>query len=425
VPKVENEIIFHFSVEPISVEPIMKIQHTSFLTRRDFLTSLGLFGVGFVSSNILFTRNTLPTDSSIPEPGLKSDITVNNKATTTGYVYDPLFLKHTESWHPESAKRLEAIMAELKASGLLASLQQIPSRAATFDEVASVHSISHIEHVKEISQAGGGYLDPDTYTNSYTYEAAMMAAGSLIDLTLAVIAGQVKNGFAFVRPPGHHALSHRTMGFCIFNNVAIAVKLAQVKQGLERIAIVDFDVHHGNGTQAIFEEDPGVLYISTHQYPHYPGTGRAQEIGRGQGEGTIVNIPLPAGVGDDGFRAIYTELIIPLLRWFKPQLMIVSAGYDCHWDDPLAGLGLSLTGLAWISQTLVTLAAELCAGKVVFVLEGGYDLKVLSIGVANSVRALLGRDDFADPLGKSPRREPDLTEYLATVKKIHKVGASQ
>jgi acetoin utilization deacetylase AcuC-like enzyme len=347
---------------------------------------------------------------------------VNNKNRTTGYVYDPIFLKHTQPWHPESAQRLEAILAELKSTGLLESLQQIPSRAATFDELSYVHPASHIDLVKKISQSGGGHLDPDTYTTSDTYDAAAVAAGSLIDLTLAVIDGQVKNGFAFVRPPGHHALSNRAMGFCIFNNVAIAARAAQQQRDIERIAIIDFDVHHGNGTQAIFEEDPTVFYSSTHQYPHYPGTGRVQETGRGKGEGTIVNFPLAPGVGDEGFQAIYTEVLIPVIQRFKPQFMIVSAGYDCHWSDPLAGLGLSLTGMAWISKTLVNVAEELSAGKIVFALEGGYNLDILSVGVANSVKALLGREDFTDPLGKSSRREPDLTEYLAEVKKIHNIG---
>jgi acetoin utilization deacetylase AcuC-like enzyme len=243
----------------------------------------------------------------------------------------------------------------------------------------------------------------------------------LIDLTLAVIDGQLKNGFALIRPPGHHALPDRAMGFCIFNNVAIAAKAAQLQRDLERVAIVDFDVHHGNGTQAIFEKDPSILYTSSHQYPHYPGTGSLKEIGHGKGKGTIINFPLPAGVGDEGFPAIYNEILIPAMRRFKPQIIIVSAGYDCHWSDPLAGLGLSLTGMAWISQTLVNLAEELCTGKIVFALEGGYNLDVLRIGVANSIKALLGRDDFTDPWGKSPRREPDLTEYLVEIKKIHKL----
>ena len=392
------------------------------LTRRDFLTSLGLLGIGLVGNRIVSELDKSSTSRTVPEPGGKSAIPMNMKNITTGYVYDPIFLKHTQPGHPESAQRLEAILAELESSGVLASLQHIPSRAATLEELAYVHPISHIERAKQISQAGGGYFDLDTYATRDTYDAAATAVGSLIDLTLAVIDGQVNNGFAFIRPPGHHAMPDEAMGFCIFSNVAIAAKAAQLQRGIERVAIVDFDVHHGNGTQAIFEADPTVLYTSTHQYPHYPGTGSLREIGRGQGAGFTINFPLPAGVGDEGFQKIYTEALIPVMRRFNPQLILVSAGYDCHWNDPLASLGLSLTGMAWISQTLVKLAEEVCAGKIVFALEGGYNLDVLSAGVANSVKALLGRDDFTDPLGKSPRREPDLTEYLAEVKKIHHIG---
>jgi len=243
----------------------------------------------------------------------------------------------------------------------------------------------------------------------------------LIDLTLAVNDGKLNNGFALVRPPGHHATQNQGLGFCLFSNIAIAAKAAQHQRGLERIAIVDFDVHHGNGTQAILDDDPRVFFSSSHQYPYYPGTGNAREIGRGKAKGTKINFPLSVGVGNDGFKAIYTEILIPLLRRFQPQLILVSAGYDAHWNDPLAQLGLSLTGLTWISETLVSLADELCQGKIVFTLEGGYNLEVLGNGVANTIRALLGRDDFADPLGPSPWAEPDLSDYLRELKKIHQL----
>lgn len=390
--------------------------------RHDFLKILGLLGAGLVNSLVLCAFNDPVAGGTAPhgEDAPQSSSTV----LPTGYVYDPIFLKHTQYGHPESARRLKAIMQELESSGLLALLQQVPSRAATVEELAYIHPVQYVERIKAISEAGGGYLDPDTYTTSDTYEAAAVAAGSLIDLTLAVLDGKLKNGFAFVRPPGHHALPNRGMGFCIFNNVAIAARAAQQQRGIKRIAIVDFDVHHGNGTQAVFEEDPSVLYSSSHQYPYYPGTGSVQEIGYEEGKGTIINFPLPSGTGDESFQAIYNEVLIPAMRRFKPQLIIVSAGYDNHWEDLLASLGLSLKGQAWISQTLVKLAEELCEGKIVFALEGGYNLNVLEKGVANSVKALLGRDDFVDPIGKSPRREPDLTGYLEEVKKIHNIGNS-
>ena len=342
---------------------------------------------------------------------------------TTGYVYDPVFLQHTLPGHPESTRRLTAVITALESAGLLRLLEQVPSRAATWDELAYAHARSHVERVDRVSRTGGGYFDPDTYANSHTFEAAAMAAGSLIDLVSAVIDGRVSNGFAFVRPPGHHATRDRAMGFCIFNNVAIAALAARRRPTIERIAIVDFDVHHGNGTQSILEHDPDVLYVSSHQYPFYPGTGGHHEIGRGRGKGTTVNLPLPVGVGDEGFKAIYSQILIPVVRRFQPHLILVSAGYDAHWCDPLAGLGLSLTGYAWICDALLNLAEELSAGKIVFSLEGGYDLDVLTAGVANSIRLLLGRTNVDDELGVSERAEPDITNYLELVKRIH-LGAA-
>lgn len=338
---------------------------------------------------------------------------------TTGYVYDPIFLEHTKRGHPENAQRLVAIMEELERTGLLPLLTQIPSRAATPDELALIHAPSYITQVKMTSQAGGGYLDMDTYVTPATYDAAVIAAGSTVDLALAVVDGKLDNGFALVRPPGHHALNFQGMGFCIFNNIVLAARVAQKERGVERVAIVDFDVHHGNGTQPMTDADASVLFISTHQYPFYPGTGNVNEIGQGAGKGSAINLPLRAGASDVCFQALYNEVVIPALRRFRPELILVSAGYDAHWNDPLAGLDLSLTGYAWLAQTLVAAAQELCHGKIVFVLEGGYDQVVSRVGVANTFRALLGRDDFEDPLGPSPRVPPDMTEYIAEVKKVH------
>ncbi len=339
----------------------------------------------------------------------------------TGYVYDPLFLKHTQPHHPESARRLEVILSRLEADDLLSAMQEIPVRQATPEELTSVHPEPFIRRVEDISRSGGGMLDPDTYANEFTYPAAVTAAGSLIELTLSVLDGRVNNGYALIRPPGHHATRTQSMGFCIFNNVALAAQVAHLVRRLERVAIVDFDVHHGNGTQDIFEEDAGVFYISTHQHPLYPGTGGLRETGRGKGKGYTLNLPLPAGVGDEGFNRLYREIIFPLLHRFQPQLLLISAGYDAHWNDPLSDMGLSLTGLARISQMLVEQAQTLCQGRIVFTLEGGYHPVALSIGVANSIKALLGRSDFLDPLGKATVPEPDLHDYLQEVKKIHRL----
>ena len=339
-------------------------------------------------------------------------------AIKTGYVYDPIFLKHTQYGHPESDKRLEAIMDELNTSGLINSLYEIPCREANFKELSLIHTEDYINKVKDTCQSGGGNLDPDTYTTSDSFEAASKAVGGLIELTNQVTSGNLNNGFALVRPPGHHALRFRAMGFCIFSNVALVSKYVIQNSDIERIAIVDFDVHHGNGTQAILEDDGDILYVSTHQFPYYPGTGNYTETGRGNGERATVNFPLTQGVGDNGFKSIYDNVLIPVLKKFKPQLILVSAGYDAHWKDPLAGLSLSLEGYHWISKALIDIADEICDGRIIFALEGGYDLDVLKNGVANTIRALLHQEDFIDPIGKSPHEEPNIKAYIDQIKKI-------
>ena len=342
-----------------------------------------------------------------------------NDIDRTGYVYDPIFLKHTQTGHPESDKRLEAIMAELNTSGLINLLHEIPCREATFEELSLVHTNEYINSVKEKCESGGGHLDADTYTTADSFEAAKMAAGGMIDLSMDVINGKLSNGFALVRPPGHHALRFRAMGFCIFSNVALAAKFVIKNSEIERIAIVDFDVHHGNGTQAILEDNGDILYVSTHQFPYYPGTGNYTETGRGKGEGATANFPLSQGVGDTGFKSIYNNVLIPVLNKFNPQLILVSAGYDAHWKDPLAGLSLSLEGYHWISKSLINIADEICEGRIVFALEGGYNLDVLKNGVANTFRALLHQEDFVDPIGKSPYHEPDIQDYLEKIKEFY------
>jgi len=337
----------------------------------------------------------------------------------TGIVYDSIFLKHTQAGHPENADRLNAILNNLESTKLLPLLEKVSSRHALLEELCYCHYENYIERVKEVCLKGGGYLDPDTYTTEFSFDAATTAAGSLIDLINKVCSGSLKNGYALVRPPGHHALADRGMGFCIFSNAAIAAKAALKNYEVEKIAIVDFDVHHGNGTEALVKDDPNILYISTHQYPFYPGTGNKTETGSGKAAGTVMNIPLEPGVGDEGFHRIYSELVIPKLVEFKPNIIVVSAGYDAHWNDPLANLSLSLTGYSWISKTLTGISEKLCNGKIVFTLEGGYNLDVLSNGVANSVKTLLKRDDFVDLFGKPPQRETEISELLLEIKKIH------
>jgi acetoin utilization deacetylase AcuC-like enzyme len=337
----------------------------------------------------------------------------------TGYVFDEIFTKHNLSGHPENARRLTAIMDYLANANLLPALTPVSSRPASREELLRGHHPRHLQLVEETSRGGGGMLDPDTYTNEFSYEAALKAVGGLIDLAAAVLAGKLDNGFALVRPPGHHATYSRAMGFCLFANAALAARAARFDYGLERVAIIDFDVHHGNGTQAILDEDPSVLFVSSHQYPYYPGTGALGEIGRGEARGTKVNLPLRPYVGDAGFKQLYGQVVFPLVRRFQPQLILVSAGFDAHWDDPLASLGLSLTGYHWLARSLVDLAGELCAGRIVFTLEGGYNLQVLAPGVGNVFRVLLGQVEFDDPLGLSPWPEPDVVGLLTELKRSH------
>ncbi len=339
----------------------------------------------------------------------------------TGLVFDQSFTLHDFPGHPENANRLKAIIKYLKAYDFLPKLKLVTSREATVEEITRCHHPRYMQLVEEVSRNGGGRLDADTYTNHFSYDAAMKAAGGVVDLVKAVVGGQLDNGFALVRPPGHHAVPSRAMGFCLFGNVAVAARAARLDMGLERVAIIDFDVHHGNGTQDILYEDPDILFISSHQYPFYPGTGGLDEIGSGQGQGTTVNLPVSPGTGDEGFKRLYGEVVFPVVRRFQPDLILVSAGYDAHWEDPLADVGLSLTGYSRLCQDIIDLAADLCQGRIVFVLEGGYNLDVLSAGVGNTFRSLLSDSAIDDQIGVSPWREPDVSGLLGQLKKIHQL----
>jgi acetoin utilization deacetylase AcuC-like enzyme len=343
----------------------------------------------------------------------------------TGYVYEPLFLEHDLPGHPENRRRLETILRVLEEHHMRERLQFVPAEPVGRERLERVHTPSYIDLVRRVSDQGGGHLDMDTYVRRASYQAALMAAGGVIQATRAVLDQEVDNAFALVRPPGHHALRGRGMGFCLFNNVAVAARYALAERGLERVMIVDFDVHHGNGTQDEFETDPAVLYLSTHQYPHYPGTGYWNETGRGAGDGSIVNVPLSGGVGDQGMARIFREIVEPVAWRFQPQLLLVSAGYDAHWDDPLAYMLLSIEGYAAIARSLRDLAASLpeVGGRLVFVLEGGYHLQALAYSVLNTFAVLLGDEEWqvVDPLGSSPHPERPVDDIIARVKQVHQI----
>jgi len=261
-------------------------------------------------------------------------------------------------------------------------------------------------------------LDPDTSTSPESYRAALKAAGGLCQLIEEVVTGKLNNGYALVRPPGHHAERDRAMGFCLFNNVAIGAAFARRKLALERVAIIDWDLHHGNGTMHSFWEDPSVLYFSTHQYPYYPGTGAFEDVGAGAGKYYTVSVPLTGGMGDNEFRAIFRRILLPVLEQFSPQLILVSTGYDIYQGDPLGAMEVSETGFGDLMWELLQAAAKSCSGRLVAVLEGGYNLQGLAGGVACAVRALLGEHRPAEFSGDGGRARP-VIEMVMKLQKNH------
>jgi acetoin utilization deacetylase AcuC-like enzyme len=340
---------------------------------------------------------------------------------TTILTYAPA-LAHTQQGHPENQSRLAGMVERLEAMGVLAGVTAVAPQTATIEQLQRVHDLRLIEHIERVSQRGGGLLDHgDTYAKAESYELARLAAGACCQVVDQIMKGEAKKGFALVRPPGHHAEFSQVSGFCLINNIAVAARQAREVHGAKRVLIVDFDVHHGNGTQDIFYEDDTVLFASLHLFtPHfYPGIGSLQELGLQKGTGYTLNVPLPPYVGDVGYRLFLHELITPAARQFQPDLILVSAGFDAHWQDPLAMAGLSLTGYGQMAQTLVQLADELCEGRILFVLEGGYKLDVLTLGIANVFLALNGRDQIYDPIGPMPQPEQTVTDLLESLKQQH------
>jgi acetoin utilization deacetylase AcuC-like enzyme len=341
-----------------------------------------------------------------------------------GLVYDPIYLEHDTGDHVENSQRLVAAMVYLKETGIEEKLTCLPSRPALLKELEMIHAPEYISYVKSKAEKGGGWLDPDTVMSPKSYEAALYAAGGFMMAVEAVMKGEVDNAFALVRPPGHHATYDQAKGFCIFNNMAIAAKFALNKFSLNRILIADFDVHHGNGTQDAFYADPRVLYFSTHQYPFYPGTGWMNETGMGEGKGTTVNFPMAAGWGDEEYLRAFNEVLVPVARRFQSQLILVSAGFDAHWADHMAMMRVSVKGFAQMAMILKELAAEVCQGRLVFTLEGGYNLRVVTSSIKAVFDVLLSNSEIDDPLGEaSMARKPEgFDEHIEEIKRIHHIS---
>lgn len=340
-----------------------------------------------------------------------------------GLVYDPIYLEHDTGDHVENSQRLVAAISHLEETGTKQKLTMLSPRSASMEELETIHRPEYISYVESKGTKGGGWLDADTVICPRSYEVALYAAGGLLTAVEAVAKGEVDSAFALVRPPGHHAVADRAMGFCIFNNVAVAAKFALGKFDFSRVLIADFDVHHGNGTQDAFYDDRRVLYFSTHEYPFYPGTGRMEETGRGEGTGTTVNFPMSAGWGDEEYLRAFQEVLLPVAHEFQPQFILVSVGLDPHWADPLAMMRVSVQGFAQMATILKKLAAELCQGRLVFTLEGGYNLQVVACSIKAVFDVLLGHPEIDDPLGQaSTARKPEgFDRHIEAIKRIHRI----
>ncbi len=319
-----------------------------------------------------------------------------------GYILDEIFTAHrAPSGHPERPARAEAIRDALTAAGIAARGTHVPIRLATDDELARVHSAAYLDQLIKVVPGNTGWLDPDTYYSAGTWQAALSAAGAACQLATDVLQGAFREGIAVVRPPGHHATRGQAMGFCLLNNVAAAAAAARAS-GAARVAIVDWDVHHGNGTQDIFWTDPAVLYMSVHQYPYYPGSGAPTEIGGPGAKGATINVGLPGGSGDADYAAVFDHVFVPAIEQFKPDLILISAGFDAFEHDPLAGMRVTHAGFAAMASRLRATAELICGGRIVAVLEGGYDLDGLAGGMTQVLSVFAGPAAPRAPIAPLP-----------------------
>ena len=337
---------------------------------------------------------------------------------TVAVVEDPRYREHRPpNGHPERPERLSAVgRAIAERRERLASLDPRP---AGDEELVAVHPAAHLRAIEAAARAAPARLDPDTYVSAASYEVARLAAGAAVECARAVADGRAHAALAAVRPPGHHAEAERAMGFCLLNNVAVAAQALR-RDGVGRVLIIDWDVHHGNGTQHLFEDDPDVLYFSAHQFPFYPGTGDFVEAGRGRGLGATVNVPLPPGCGDLEYRGVLRRVLVPVAQGFHPEMILVSCGFDAHRDDPLASMSVTGAGFEEMTRIVRALADDLCGGRVAFVLEGGYAPSGLLEGTAAVLDALL------DPAPRALAPEPELVpgsalaHVVGQVSSIHK-----
>jgi acetoin utilization deacetylase AcuC-like enzyme len=339
------------------------------------------------------------------------------------FAYDPIHVEHDPGQHPENPERLLAVMTRLDATGVLGRLDGLATRAASETELTLVHRPEHVAHIRALDAVGGGWADegltpvPETIVVPGSFAAASHAAGAVLAGVDAVLGGTANAAFCLVRPPGHHATAERAMGFCLFNNIAVAARYAQRRHALERVAILDIDVHHGNGSQDIFWDDPSVLYISLHEFPFYPGSGHWRERGGDSAIGATVNIPLPVGSADAEYERAFDLLLLPLVRRFQPQLILVSAGYDAHLNDPLADMALSTEGYRQLMLRSRRAADAVCDGRIVVVLEGGYHPEALAACVEASLEVLLA--DPAPAPAEVGAAHPRVKEYLQQLRQRH------
>ena len=313
---------------------------------------------------------------------------------TVAFVYHPDYLLHTPPFeHPESPERLVAVTDHLAAKGLMEKMVSVTPEYPNEADIALVHDPEYLRRLETGCRRGDLTLDAeDTYLNRHSYSIALLSAGGAIAGAEAVLSGNVRRAFCAIRPPGHHADNATGRGFCLLNNVAIATRYLQARRGISRVFIVDWDVHHGNGTQQIFLEDPSVYFFSIHEHPSflYPGTGRRWETGKGAGEGTTLNSPMAPGAGDAEYRLAFEQMLRPAIEAFRPEILLVSAGFDAHRDDPLADIQLTEEGFRFMTRFVVEMADRHCGGRIVSLLEGGYDLNSVTSSVEAHVRELLG-----------------------------------